>query len=298
MTKSTKRWALLFLGLAIVAMLLLSVSLPGLEFQPGQPFSLGNAPPPPEAASGLEMPGNFFLILIRGLLALALLLVPVYVIFHLLTPEGRRKLLGDLAVLLMFFAAAEILSRLHRNAPGSQQQPSGEQGGLNLPTPGPVATFTAQSTPALEIVVIVAIAFVIAVVIGIFYWLYRRRQDHYLEPTSLEQLANEAQNAVDALMAGENIKNIVIRSYFQMSRVLLQERDIKREQAMTPHEFEQTLVEKGLPYEPVHQLTHLFEEVRYGTKQPGKLEELRAIDCLSTIVAFCRRPKAQDKDER
>jgi hypothetical protein len=288
MTKSTKRWALLFLGFAIVAMLLLSVSLPGLKFQAGQPFSLGNAQPPPGATSGLTMPSDFFLILIRGLLALVLLLVPIYVIYHLLTPEGRRKLLGDLVVILIFFAAAEILSRLPRKAAPNQQQPSGEQGGLTMPTPGPVATFTAQSTPALEIAVIVVIALIIAIGVGVLYWYYRRRQEQNAEPTPLEQVANEAQSAVDALRAGEDIKDIVIRSYIQMSRILRLERDIQRDEAMTPHEFEKTLVEKGLPYDPVHQLTHLFEEVRYGTKRPGELDEQRAITCLSTIVAFCR----------
>ena len=298
MTQSTKRWALLFLGFVLIAMLLLSVSLPNLKFQPGQPFSLGNAPPPPGAASGLETPGDFFLILIRGLLALTLLLVPVYIIFHLLTPQGRRKLLGDLAVLLIFFAVAEILSRLPRKAPLSQQQPSGEQGGLILPTPGPVVTFTAQSTPVLEIVVIVAIALLIAIGVGILYWYYRRRLEQQPNQTALEQLANEAQNAVDALKAGEDIKDIVIRSYVQMSRVLRQERNLEREDAMTVHEFEQSLIEKGLPYDPVHQLTHLFEEVRYGSKHPGKFEEQRAIDCLSTIVAFCKEPENKEKYER
>jgi hypothetical protein len=292
MTKSTKRWALLFLGFTIVAMLLLSVSLPSLRFQPGQPFSLGNSQPPPGVTSGLEMPSDFFLIFIRGLLALVLLIVPVYIIFHLLTPEGRRKLLGDLVVILLFFAAAEFLSRLSREAPIPQQQPSGEQGGLTLPTPGPIAAFTAQSTPALEIAVIIAIALIFAIGIGVLYWYYRRRQEQNFEATPLEQLANEAQQAVDALMAGEDIKDIVIRSYIQMSRVLWQEREIKRDEVMTPHEFEESLVKKGLPYDPVHQLTRLFEEARYGAKQPGRLEEQRAIDCLSTIVEFCKKPES------
>ena len=291
MTKSTKRWALFFLGFAILTMLLLAASLPNLQFQPGHPFSLGNASPPPGATGGIETPSDFFLILIRGLLALALILVPFYIIFHLLTPEGRRKLLGDLFVLLIFFALAEILSRLPRKEQTLQQQPSGGQGGLVFPTPGPTATFTAQSTPAIEIFVMVAIALVIAIGIGFLYWYYRRRSQAQMEPTPLEQLANEAQNAVDALNAGEEFKDIVIRSYARMSQVLIQERGLKRDQAMTPYEFEQSLVEKGLPYDPVHQLTHLFQEVRYGTQKPGVADEQRAMDCLRAIVAYCRNPE-------
>lgn len=294
MTKSTKHWALFFLGFAILIMLLLAASLPNLQFQPGHPFSLGNAVPPPGTTGGLETPGDFFLILVRGLLALALILVPIYIIFHLLTPEGRRKLLGDLIVLLLFFAAAEFLSRLPRNEQTSQQQSSGGQGGLVFPTPGPVATFSAQSTPAVEMIVMVAIALLVAIGIGLLYWYLRRRNEVQLVPTPLEQLADEAQNAVDALNAGAEFRDIVIRSYAQMSQVLAQERGLQRDRAMTPQEFEQTLVGKGLPYDPVHQLTHLFQAVRYGTQRAGKSEEQQAIDCLSAIVAYCRKPETSE----
>ncbi len=38
---------------------------------------------------------------------------------------------------------------------------------------------------------------------------------------------------------------------------------------MTPHEFEQQLQRAGLPAEPVHDLTHLFEEARYGGAGDG-----------------------------
>jgi hypothetical protein len=61
---------------------------------------------------------------------------------------------------------------------------------------------------------------------------------------------------------------------------------------MTPSEFEQALQGKGLPREPVHQLTHLFEEVRYGARQVGEREERQAIDSLSAIVAACTRAKS------
>ena len=51
-----------------------------------------------------------------------------------------------------------------------------------------------------------------------------------------------------------------------MSRVLHQQRGIRRHQAMTPREFVVYLEEVGLPTEAVMRLTELFEQVRYGAK--------------------------------
>ncbi len=69
-----------------------------------------------------------------------------------------------------------------------------------------------------------------------------------------------------------------------MSQIIYSERGIQRELAMTASEFEQALEEKGFPREPIQYLTRIFEEVRYGTKQPAKQEEDKAIWYLSVIA--------------
>jgi hypothetical protein len=58
---------------------------------------------------------------------------------------------------------------------------------------------------------------------------------------------------------------------------------LQRERAMTPREFEQRLVDIGLPSQPVSQLTRLFEAVRYGSREPSQLDEKMAVNCLSEI---------------
>jgi hypothetical protein len=72
-----------------------------------------------------------------------------------------------------------------------------------------------------------------------------------------------------------------------MTRVLITQKGIAREAAMTPREFETALAETGLPRESVRRLTRLFEDVRYGTMMPGRREELVAVDCLTDIVEAC-----------
>jgi hypothetical protein len=103
-------------------------------------------------------------------------------------------------------------------------------------------------------------------------------------------LAGPAEEAIAAIRVGADLKDTVMRCYFEMGRVLREQRGISRDQAMTPREFEQYLAQEGLPRKPVGQLTRLFEMVRYGAKAVGKREELQAIDCLTAIVNACRSP--------
>jgi hypothetical protein len=74
-----------------------------------------------------------------------------------------------------------------------------------------------------------------------------------------------------------------------MSHVLSESRGINRSEVMTPREFENYLAAMGLPQEPISGLTRLFEEVRYGTKESGPLEEERALASLTAIVEACER---------
>ena len=62
---------------------------------------------------------------------------------------------------------------------------------------------------------------------------------------------------------------------------------------MTPHEFERILQERGLPRGPVHDLTQLFEQVRYGGYNPGRQEERVAVSSLSAIVTACQRSRGE-----
>jgi hypothetical protein len=82
-----------------------------------------------------------------------------------------------------------------------------------------------------------------------------------LEDAALE---SEAQQALQALQSGSNVADVILRCYVQMSRVLQKEQKLELKQTMTARPFERLLEARGFPAAPVHQLTGLFENVRYG----------------------------------
>jgi len=97
---------------------------------------------------------------------------------------------------------------------------------------------------------------------------------------------------VAALKKGLDFKNVIVQCYQQMSAALQKEQGIELEDTMTAREFEHLLEAKGLPRDPVHQLTQLFEAARYSLQQFTPADEQKAFDCLSVIVQFSheRRP--------
>ena len=122
-------------------------------------------------------------------------------------------------------------------------------------------------------------------------WIYRVPTTNraLAELQEIDTELTQAQSALDALQAGGDLKNTIIKCYYQMCAVINEHRGILRSQTMTPHEFEDYLASKGLPGEPVHQLTHLFEDVRYGNLLAGAAEEQVALNSLTAIIEACGR---------
>ena len=78
----------------------------------------------------------------------------------------------------------------------------------------------------------------------------------------------EAEKAWQALITGLDLKDVIVKCYRQMSLALEKEQGIERKDFMTTREFENLLEAAGIPHDPIHQLTQLFEAVRYGNWQP------------------------------
>ena len=159
---------------------------------------------------------------------------------------------------------------------------------LNVSSGAQIAQITeGQTIPAVSSNVPEWLAFIssliIILVIGFILWrIYQLRKR---PKETIELLSREAQNVIETIQAGDDLRNVILRCYYQMARILHDRRGILRKQAMTPREFEQRLVELGFPREPVGQLTQLFEAVRYGSKELGDKAEFRAIACLEAIVS-------------
>jgi hypothetical protein len=223
----------------------------------------------------------------RGIIGLAIILLPVHIVFSLLTSEGRRRLMADVIVIAALLLLATYLDK-HPLGQGSQQQepavssPANLQEGPSLPA----EHFPANPPSWLTFAVILAVSALVAVLILAVIRYFRARAQ--LSTPSLQRLAETAQSTIESLQAGGDFGAIVIRCYQEMSRVVREEKGIARESAMTPREFEARLVSSGLPQESIGTLTRLFEQVRYGSISLSDRQERQAVLCLADIVTACR----------
>lgn len=288
MTDRNRRLALLYSALAVVALLLLAAGLDGLELQPGRPFAgrLTTAEEGPWSGPAPAAPANTALLVLGLLIALLVPLAALYLFFN---ADRRRRWLYALFLLLGLLGgylalraepaqepmppATEVAPGvvIEEGLPGSPGVPAVE---LDVQPPSWLAWLAAALLALMAAGVALATAWLL--------WVRTRR-----EPGPLPQLAHQAQVALAELEAGAGVHDAVMRCYLEMSRVLEQERGLARDEAMTPREFEVALRNTGLPREPVANLTHLFEDVRYGAARPGRREEEQAVACLSAIVAAC-----------
>jgi hypothetical protein len=277
-------WVFLACAIAIGAMILLSAGISELEFQPGQPlprFRVGEdamRPLPRFLDSSLAR-------YVVGLIyALAFLLLPVSIVYLIISPKARRRAMKTLALILCLVVL--LLLYPHPPAPEEQAQlqppPDISMDGVAAP----VVEFVANPPQWAVLGTAIGLALLLAAgLVGVFWIMWQRGRR---AGSPLEQLAEQAEGAIGALQAGADLQDTVMRCYFEMSRVLREQRGIRRDVAMTPREFEQYLSEEGLPEKQVGRLTRLFERVRYGAQAVGKREELEAIDCLTAILEACR----------
>jgi hypothetical protein len=279
--KKQKIWVTLSLAMAILTTILLSAALPRLELHPGSLF---------EATTIAELKAllaqfRFY----RGtfLVFFAMLLILVFA-WYLYAgrkapsppPTPRKKKSSLITLLQIIFWAIAILIIRRQLVEGQLQ--------LNLSNllDSPSMPEAVQPTPINPNVpdwfaFIFGLAlFLVIMALAWRAWQRRKRPAR----GTLELLYDEAFNARQALQAGENLRNVILRCYYEMGQAVDRQRGVRRKEDMTPREFERRLLEIGLPAGPVAQLTRLFEAVRYGAKQPGEQAERQAVECLEAIV--------------
>lgn len=291
MSREKKR-TLILLAIAGLFIVMLAMGLTGLELGGGMNY---NRPTPTgktgDIGGGYLTGGPWLLYLIWALLILGLLLLPLYIIESFKTKAGRRRLLVNILLivaLLFFFDFLYNNLNLEATATPTPTPPAGPPVEA-LPTTAiagtPVPPIPLEPPTWLSWSVALTVAgLVVALVVLVVVMIFRRRA----QQSAYERLVEQAQAAIDDLRAGADLRQTILRCYRAMSQVLDERRGIHREKAMTPHEFEEQLFRQGLPAEPVHQLTWLFEEVRYGNREPGTGAEKTAIDCLEQIIIACR----------
>jgi hypothetical protein len=284
LSQDFKRKALVFIVIAMVLTALLGATLPRLAFQPGlPPPSLENGQvavrsSAGEASTGIPVHG-FVLVLILITAAGVLL----YSIYRLLKGIPWKDLLSSIftilfTVLVLFGLIFLILSRLSTEALPADAEP--------IPTPMPVITAPLGATPPLLIWFVAAGLLIATVLLAV--WLLRTKPK-----TTPDLWKLEAQKARDALLSGQGLKDVILQCYQRMSLALQEEQHIQREVDMTAAEFERLLTAKGVPPDPVHQLTQLFEAVRYGQWLPGPGDEQKAIHSLEAILDYSREARLE-----
>jgi hypothetical protein len=279
MPDNLKRTTLAFLLLTVLVTVLLAAALPSLNLQPGQPLPFQRdtldplpAGQPPQTIISIS---TFLKALLESILAL---MVGFALYKSRKGLPWKEIILPALIVGILTLVALYILFVLlavHINTDISALEILPPPVVMQAPPLGPLP-------PGLLWLVGGGLA------AGIFLlglWLMRWRSRPAPSDGTLE---SEAQHALQALQSGSDLKDVIIRCYVQMSRVLQQEHKLELKETMTAREFERLLAARGFPPAPVHQLTGLFENARYGVRLPGPGEETRAFDCLNAIVQYSR----------
>jgi uncharacterized protein DUF4129 len=284
MTGNIKRKALGLLGLIILITMMIATSLSQLELQPGIPpprLQHGQVVAVPiEESPFLSVSINTFVLV---LIALILMGTVLYSAYKLLRGADWKSILNVLRPMLIISAALTCLIFLIMLLPVSGNAPA--EIPIPTPTPKPAVTSPLGPVPA-GLLWLVGIGLLV-ISVGVGVWIFTSSR----QPSSIDLVGLEAEKAWQALKTGLDLKDVIIKCYLQMSLALKQDQGIERENFMTTGEFENLLEAAGVPHEPIHQLTRLFNAVRYGNWQPNAVDEQKAIQCLQAIMLYSRETR-------
>ena len=162
---------------------------------------------------------------------------------------------------------------------------------LELPPPTYTPPVTSRLGPVPPLLLwLVGIGLLVAIAL-IGAWLFASPTKRV---ATIDIVGLEAEKAWQALKTGLDLKDVIAKCYRQMSLAVEKEQGLEREASMTTGEFEDLLEAAGIPHDPIHQLTQLFEAVRYGNWRPNPSDEQKAIDCLEAIMLYSREAKKKN----
>ncbi|HLO34363.1 MAG TPA: DUF4129 domain-containing protein [Anaerolineales bacterium] len=286
MTSSTKRKTLILLGLVMTITVIIAASLSQLELRPGMPLpSIEHGQvviSPEEQERSAAFPVSE---LLKVLFALILAVSTFYVVYRMIRGIGWVNVGSYIQAIIVIILIAGSLIFLIMLLPKTQNSLS-----MELPSPTPMSPVRTPLGPVPTLLFwLVGIALLVSsILLGIWIFAPSRRE------TTIDLVGLEAEKARQALMTGLDLKDVIIKCYRQMSLAVEKEQGIERKDFMTTREFESLLEATGMPHAPIHQLTQLFEAVRYGNWQPNPMDEQKAIHCLQAIVLYSRDTKKDD----
>jgi hypothetical protein len=277
MTDKARRKTLVYLLAVVVLTIVIAVALPRLELKPGLPLpgqAIGSGKAPTEEI--IPLPAITVSTFWKAVLGLLLAAGMVYNAYKLLR-EATWRWRDVLRSLLYIFIPVFVLSILLLVVSGPLYPPAP----VPAETPPPSAVIEGPPLGAVPSILIWLVCLALAAaLVALGLWLVLRR------PAGPDRVKLEAERALQALKSGLDLRNVIVHCYWQMGQVLKQEQGLEMDSAMTAREFERLLEARGVPSEPVDQLTRLFEAARYGSRPPGSEAERQAVDCLTAIVRY------------
>ena len=275
MTNDVKRRALVLLFLTVIAAVLIGAALSRLEFHAGIPL-----PGMGDFQTGLQQKeapkiSVSILAMIKIAAVVVMILAAIYTAFKYRKNIPWRDILAPaFFTITVSMIALWILFTLQRVSINFDAQAPEILMPEPIIEPQPVAPFNTNLTWLVWIGLALGL-----ILIGVRLLFWRR------EPNRIPDAVQwEAEQAIRALQTGSDVRSVIVRCYRQMSQALQKERGIQLEETMTARDFERLLEARGIPHDPVHQLTQLFEGARYGYRQPGPEEERKALDSLNAIL--------------
>jgi hypothetical protein len=284
MTDDAKRRALVLLLMTVLAAALIGAALSRLEFQPGIPLpgvgwfwgrtSQKDVPK-------ISIP---IVTMVKITFVVLLILAAIYTGVKFRKKIPWREILApafftltfSMIALFLLFTLQGIRINFDVQAP-------------EIPTPEIIVESQPLGPLNTNLTWLVWVGLALGLILlGVRLFFWRREPDRI--PDAVQR---EAEQAIRALQTGSDVRSVIVRCYRQMSQELQKERGIQLEETMTARDFERLLEARGIPHDPVHQLTQLFEGARYGYQQPGPEEERKALDCLNAILQSgfsARRP--------
>lgn len=211
---------------------------------------------------------------------IALLAFVVYVVLY------WRETFGLLLAAIALLGLLGILLQFIPSLTGTPRPPPIEPGNGSIFGGGDGSDATRPTPPSLIVLLVLGLTLIGAVVA-----LLRTTTDESDEPptdTDDERrhpaaVGRAAGRAADRLEAEAevDVDNEVYRSWREMTELL----DVDDPETSTPGEFVDAAVEAGLGHDDVQELTRLFEDVRYGDREPSEEYEQRAIAVFRRIEA-------------
>jgi hypothetical protein len=286
MTGSEKRKTLIWLGLVMLITVMIAASLSQLELRPGMPLPHVDNSQVVISPDTQELPVVFPVSdVLKILFALTLAGFMLYAIYRIIRSLRWAIVRSSVQTILVIILIAGSLIFLIMLLPGTQDALYME---LPVPTQLPPVTSPLGPVPILLLWLVGIAVLISSILLGIWVFSPSRQK------TTIDLLGLEAEKAQQALLIGLDLKDVILKCYSEMSLAVEKEQGIERADFMTTREFEDLLEAAGIPHTPIHQLTQLFEAVRYGNWQPNSMDEQKAIHCLQAIVSYSRDAKKAD----